>query len=121
MLLPTDIMTFLYGEYLQEIETRKQERIDSGEPVEEQDFAPSLADFVDFGRNYLSRVNQPMNVTYLTRGLGLRMQRGETISFIPQEDSEPQMRDEGIHITQPATLPNQGLIPANDVPITGYR
>lgn len=113
-----DMMTFLMSEYQQELQVQKQKALDAG--VESQ-VAPTLEEFVAFSRNYLAKENQPINVAYLPLGLGLRLQRGQTISFIPDQDERP-MRDEGLHITRPAYVPGMsGISDMSGIPVFGGR
>lgn len=87
-----DIMTFLYQKY-------KEQNIDE-----------SLESFIIFSRNYLAKDNQPVNLAYLPIGIGLILQQGQTIGFIPQKVKTSEMRDEGIHVTRPQTIPGMRSI-----------
>jgi hypothetical protein len=117
-----DLMSFLEAEYA------SYQQAAADYPDEEQpDFTVTAEDgavdvkasFANFCRTYLAEVNQPANVVYLPRGLGLRLQRGQTLAFVPQTQAEGFMRDEGIHITRPSALPGMGMLPGGAIPVTG--
>ncbi len=113
-------MEFLHNQYLLSLEEDKQARINVDEPIDAKDFEPSLADFIEWADHYLSNENRPINVSYLQVGLGLRMQRGQTLGFSPQPvGGGGQMYDEGVHITRPGSQPGQGMIPSGGVQVTG--
>lgn len=110
-----DIMTFLYDEFLKAF---TQGNI----PKENVGTEPTLEGFIAFARKYLAEVNQPMSVTYLMTGLGLRLQQGQTVALRPQQENANPMRDAGLHITKPMTVPGQhGISDISSVPIIGSR
>ena len=69
------------------------------------DETPSLDGFISFAQKYLAEENQPLQVTYLPKGLGLRLQHGETVGFIDNKVEAVGMCDEGIPITRPKSIP----------------
>jgi hypothetical protein len=114
-----DLMTFLRARYQEDVERQKKDATDKGL---EDTIKPTLSEFIRFARKYLAVVNQPLNVTYLPKGLGLRLQQGETVGFVVQAETEQHMRDEGIPITRPRTTPGMhGISDTGGIEIFGGR
>jgi hypothetical protein len=114
-----DLMTLLeqeYENYLQSLEGKPDEYL-----VTEEDGTINVAkSFSNFCRQYLATLNQPIQVSYLTVGLGLRLQAGQTVAFANQSEETSHMRDEGVHITKPKTVPGMhGLVPSHSIGIFG--
>lgn len=116
-----DIMSFLYQRFLEWRQPTvhayldaKKSGIEALPPTE-----PSVADFVSFARDFFIK-NPPQQAAYLAFGLGVRLANGMTVAFIPQDGSGYQMRDEGIPITRPKTIPGmEGVIPSQTFPVFG--
>jgi hypothetical protein len=58
----------------------------SGDISDTEDQA--LDTFTEWCEEYLSQHNQPVNVVYPYKGIGLRLQGGENVCFCDQEDME---------------------------------
>jgi hypothetical protein len=101
-----DLMSFLYDVYKEDV------RVENEKNPETEARVPTLEGFIEFSRKYLAEVNRPMNVTYLPVGLGLRLQYGQTVGFVRQELEDQGMRDSGIPISRPQTIP--GMHGIND-------
>lgn len=99
-----DLMTFLLEQYKQQL----PDVADTGIVNHVVD------DFVAFARNYLAKVNQPINMSYAGTGIALRLQQGQTVHFAEQQKGGPRMRDEGIPITRPLTMPGRHSIVDTD-------
>lgn len=112
-----DLMTLLkeeYDKYVQELNDKRDEK-DRPWPI-----LPSLDGFIEFSRDYLARINPPVNLAYMPVGVGLRLQQGHTVGFTVQKVEEYQMRDEGVPVTRPMSIPGMhGITSTYGIPIGG--
>ena len=81
---------------------------------------PATADeFISWCKDYIDKC-PAIGIAYLARGFGLRMANGDTVAMQSQDDKDYSMRDEGIHITKPQTIPGlHGIVDTSGIAITG--
>lgn len=103
-----EFVSFLYEKFKQQLLLRE---------VIEEDY--TIKEFVEWCSEYL-KSNQPVQVTYLEKGLGLRLQQGEVVSFIEQTQLHQMQPANAVPITSPIrTFGRDNFLPANDVAVTG--
>jgi hypothetical protein len=114
-------MEFLMEEYnVYKVNLLEEGKEDPFELVDDYGDDAPVASFIAWATDYLANVNQPINTAYLASGLGIRLQRGQTVSFRPQKPEDTGMRDEGVHITRPQTIPGfSGIVPSESYNVFG--
>lgn len=99
-----------YQDWLKEVAKQKNEE---AKPA-------TLEGFLEFCVVFLSR-NPPANPLYLATGLGVRMANGDYVA-LGVAQAVPQMRDEGVPITIPQTIPGMhGISDTFGIEIIGSR
>jgi hypothetical protein len=99
-----------YQQWLKEEAKQKNKEPKSG----------TLKGFMKFARMFLAK-NPPANPLYLAAGLGVRMANGDYVALgVPQDT--PRMRDEGVHITMPQSIPGMhGINDTSGISVLGSR
>jgi hypothetical protein len=109
-----DFMSFLHAQYLADLE--EAETKPAG--IEK---IPSLEGFVLWAQWYLSTQNQPLNVNYLARGIGVRMQQGQILGFSSQDADDGHMEpDYSVPVTGSKMLNSGRLVSSGAIQVTGY-
>jgi hypothetical protein len=112
--MPT-LVSYLHDKYQAWLQEEAKKLKEGDQPLE-----ASLGGFLEFANLHLAK-NPPANPTYLASGLGVRMANGDYVALgVPQ--AAPQMRDEGVHITIPQSIPGMhGISDTSGISITGNR
>jgi hypothetical protein len=109
-----DIFTFLSEEYTKYIQEESLKVLTAGSDLP---VSKSFEGFIEFSKNYLTKSNPPGGVVYLATGMGVKLREGQVLSLGAQTEST-EMRDEGVPITQPQSIPGQhGVVPTQSVRI----
>ena|SRR5258708_6086305 len=78
-----DLLTYLFDKYY-------LESTDAASMFEQNN---DIAMFVDWSRDFLTKVNPPVNITYLKNGFGLKLRNGDDISITVQDDTDSNVAD----------------------------
>lgn len=107
------LINYLHDKYHEWLKETAKQKNEEAQPA-------TLGGYLEFCNAYLAK-NPPANPTYMANGLGVRMANGDYVSLsVPQ--LTPQMRDEGIHITIPQSVPGMhGVSDTSGISILGNR
>jgi hypothetical protein len=96
-------LDYLHGRYLEwhQDDVKRQKKEGKLEPDEKP--APTLDGFLAFSQEFLTK-NPPANPIYLGVGIGVRLANGDVVG-LSQPQAEKPMRDEGVPITLPQSIP----------------
>jgi hypothetical protein len=108
-------VSYLHDRYQDWLKEKAKELKEGDPPLE-----ATLPGFLEFTNLFLAK-NPPANPTYLASGLGVRMANGDYLALGVTQPM-PQMRDEGVHITIPQSIPGMhGISDTFGIGITGGR
>ncbi len=108
----TDLMTHLHERYKELLAKQGNDIIDDAHEV-----LPDIDEFISFSRNYLANENQPLGLTYVAEGIGLKLADGTTITFRTFTAPAKGSIECGIPITRPTSM-YPGMMADTSIPIT---
>lgn len=98
----------------------KAERLAREQEAQERlrNAGPNLDGFIEFANAYMTQY-PASNPLYLDRGIGVRLTNGDTVALGPPQ-RDYGMRDEGLHVTRPQSIPGlSGIVPGQSYAVMG--